>query len=539
MTPCLKQHYDDEVVTLPYDPQEALRLELAVKSREVSITEDDGVKGLLALSNIGSKRSFESISMDQDNIIQIDENLKKKQKCVRFSPSTKFDKEKPTNVLTPNHAFSNVLYNKFIRMAKQCPQQVFRFCESKGFLKKAALPNGQMGYMVVAPIFLPYSLALIAQQRQQNFHNPNFDSDAPRSPCSNPPCSNPPPKFTFLDCAEVCNSIRPAGLNNEMDDTPGNSPTEDHQALRPSSTQLSDLALQGESDSSPKVSNPSIYLCREFTSLRANRTSTFNQPPVAVDEKFSLGMRRMLTQEEIFMVARQFFGDVQANKWEEELRHATAHSLQAQNAYLKHNGHYIKNPRVKLIFQLIQCSDFFYSDRCSQEFLDQSMSCFVKDFENSLLRVLIPSDEEDRADQCIANVDLEGEGSTNQGSDHLNTAKNKKYLKFNKFRQGSVRFRNQEALLSTLPLVYFCVSHLIENHGMALEYNLCQFLLLASCLEGRGVYHYRASNNLSAAHKAYRYMIERIGGKDFSSKNFDSCDRAEKELRRTFENNTT
>lgn len=72
-------------------------------------------------------------------------------------------------------------------------------------------------------------------------------------------------------------------------------------------------------------------------------------------------------------------------------------------------------------------------------------------------------------------------------------------------------------LESTLHHVHAYISYLIKEKEMPLQGNLCFFLCVASCVEGRGKYHGRTSKNLSAMLQCYRYLIETTGGISYSS----------------------
>lgn len=100
--------------------------------------------------------------------------------------------------------------------------------------------------------------------------------------------------------------------------------------------------------------------------------------------------------------------------------------------------------------------------------------------------------------------------------------------------QGNVRDEaKNQSLIATLPLAYFCVQKLMPRLG--LRDNLCLFLALISCLEGRGKYHGRAGDNLPFAHKCYRYLVEVLGGKVFREIPEKEQSKADKELSKLFE----
>lgn len=104
--------------------------------------------------------------------------------------------------------------------------------------------------------------------------------------------------------------------------------------------------------------------------------------------------------------------------------------------------------------------------------------------------------------------------------------------------QDSVRDEaKNQSLLATLPLAYFCVCKLMPRLG--LRDNLCLFLALISCLEGRGKYHGRAGDNLPFAHKCYRYLVEILGGKVFKSIAESDQSKADRELSKLFESHDT
>lgn len=104
--------------------------------------------------------------------------------------------------------------------------------------------------------------------------------------------------------------------------------------------------------------------------------------------------------------------------------------------------------------------------------------------------------------------------------------------------QDSVRDEaKNQSLLATLPLAYFCVCKLMPRLG--LRDNLCLFLALISCLEGRGKYHGRAGDNLPFAHKCYRYLVEILGGKVFKSIAESDQSKADRELSKLFEGHDT
>lgn len=90
-----------------------------------------------------------------------------------------------------------------------------------------------------------------------------------------------------------------------------------------------------------------------------------------------------------------------------------------------------------------------------------------------------------------------------------------------------------QSLIATLPLAYFCIQKLMPRLG--LRDNLCLFLALISCLEGRGKYHGRAGDNLPFAHKCYRYLVEVLGGKVFRDIPEKEQSKADKELTKLFE----
>lgn len=94
-----------------------------------------------------------------------------------------------------------------------------------------------------------------------------------------------------------------------------------------------------------------------------------------------------------------------------------------------------------------------------------------------------------------------------------------------------------QSLIATLPLAFFCVQKLMPKLG--LRDNLCLFLALISCLEGRGKYHGRAGDNLPFAHKCYRYLVEILGGKVFRDIPESEQSKADKELSKLFESHTS
>lgn len=315
-----------------------------------------------------------------------------------------------------------------------------------------------------------------------NPHNPSVATPEPT--CSGPQYLHPPQPETVQEAS----ATNPAAAGEELGSHPmdvdeGQTSTEE--------TSVESFEEQPPSSSfhMPKQ-NPAIRLCQVVSEV-VNISSL-----EIVASLGGFGMRRMLSEEEILTIAEQFFDNGKAQMWRQKLQHPEPGFCRSE--YLKQMSR-TKNPQVKVIFQLLQCSDFFFSERGQVFATGSSLDFFYRDFESTLVRSLMRLCDE---------------------SENSN---------------GSVRGRNFRLLKETLPLAYFCISYLMTEQGVPLEHNLCQFLLLASCLEGRGVYHYRASNNLSMAHKAYRYMIERIGGKDYGSKSLDDCERAEKELKKTFE----
>eukprot|EP01033_Poteriospumella_lacustris_P018203 gene18203-13076_t len=96
-------------------------------------------------------------------------------------------------------------------------------------------------------------------------------------------------------------------------------------------------------------------------------------------------------------------------------------------------------------------------------------------------------------------------------------------------------FRRNPELMQSLYDSHACLSFLIKKRGMRLWRNLCFFLMIVSCIEGRGVYHGRTSNGLSMPHKCYRYMIEKLGGRDYRSETDKQLGQAGRELVATFE----
>jgi hypothetical protein len=96
-------------------------------------------------------------------------------------------------------------------------------------------------------------------------------------------------------------------------------------------------------------------------------------------------------------------------------------------------------------------------------------------------------------------------------------------------------FRRNPELMQSLYDSHACLSFLIKKKGMRLWRNLCFFLMIVSCIEGRGVYHGRTSNGLSMPHKCYRYMIEKLGGRDYRSETDKQLGQAGRELVATFE----
>lgn len=103
------------------------------------------------------------------------------------------------------------------------------------------------------------------------------------------------------------------------------------------------------------------------------------------------------------------------------------------------------------------------------------------------------------------------------------------YLRTNKTAQ------RKHWLEATLHHAYAYISYLIEDRGMPLQGNLCFFLCIASCIEGRGKYHGRTSKNLSAMLQCYRYLIETTGGINFSETPEESRRAHEITLIKTFE----
>ena len=96
-------------------------------------------------------------------------------------------------------------------------------------------------------------------------------------------------------------------------------------------------------------------------------------------------------------------------------------------------------------------------------------------------------------------------------------------------------FRRNPELMRSLYDSHACLLFLVKKRGMRLWRNLCFFLMIVSCIEGRGVYHGRTSNGLSMPHKCYRYMIEKLGGRDYRSETDKQLGQAGRELVATFE----
>lgn len=315
---------------------------------------------------------------------------------------------------------------------------------------------------------------------------PQHPSDpVPAPTCTVPPSLHPTQSGPINQISTPLPAVAGDDLGNrKMDVDEGNSSTEE--------TSITDSSVEEAPFQSFRESkqNPSIRLCQ----IVSNVVNVLSMETVASLHGFR--MRRMLNEIEILDIAERFFDNGKAQVWRKKLQHPEPGFVRSE--FLRQMSR-TKNPQVKVIFQLLQCSDFFFSERGQAIATDKSLGCFYQDFESTLVRLLVT-----RCDE----------------SDSVH---------------GSIRGRNLCLLMNTLPLAYFCVSYLMTEQGVPLEHNLCQFLLLVSCLEGRGVYHYRASNNLSMAHKAYRYLIERVGGKDYASKSLDDCERAEKELKKTFE----
>jgi hypothetical protein len=316
--------------------------------------------------------------------------------------------------------------------------------------------------------------------------NPHNPSDIiPVQTCSVPPSLHPAQPETDKQTSIA----EPSVVKDDLGGHPmyvdeGSTSTEETATIEASLEQPPSSAFRESKQ------NPAIRLCQ----IVSNVVNVSSMQMVASLHGF--GMRRMLNEEEILTIAEQFFGNEKAQVWRKKLQQPEPGFYRAD--YLKQMSR-TKNPQVKVIFQLLQCCDFFFSERGQTFATGSSLEFFFRDFESTLVRSL--------STRCDESENI----------------------------HGTIRGRNLRLLLETLPLAYFCVSYLMTEQGVPLEHNLCQFLLLVSCLEGRGVYHYRASNNLSMAHKAYRYMIERIGGKDYGSKSLDDCERAEKELKKTFE----
>jgi hypothetical protein len=104
-----------------------------------------------------------------------------------------------------------------------------------------------------------------------------------------------------------------------------------------------------------------------------------------------------------------------------------------------------------------------------------------------------------------------------------------RYLRTNKTAQ------RKPWLETALHHTYAYISYLMEDRDMLLQGNLCFFLCVASCIEGRGKYHGRTSKNLSAMLQCYRYLIETTGGINFSEIPEESRRAHEITLIKTFE----
>lgn len=104
-----------------------------------------------------------------------------------------------------------------------------------------------------------------------------------------------------------------------------------------------------------------------------------------------------------------------------------------------------------------------------------------------------------------------------------------------KYLQTNKSAKRKAWLEATLHHTYAYISYLIEDKKMPLQGNLCFFLCVASCIEGRGKYHGRTSKNLSAMLQCYRYLIETIGGIKFSEIPEESRRAHERTLIESFE----
>lgn len=501
-------------------------------SRQYSDSVTLAAEGLVALSNttenvisnipLSRKRKLNTLDCGGDDDScgdgsSLSSNTKKKKVCFDDSSNLYYKSDSDSydsqelNTQSVSHVLQELMNNS------QSPLKLYHFCRQHDMLRRIKLPDGRQVLVVVPNKQMVEQLNQSIQIQYQGMISHHADKNR------NDIAEKTTIQTTIISSATAINSpIATSAIINTVDtDTTDTESMDVDGDKRPVSSIATVHTV--ETNSQGKTSNMSVLLCQEFGRYFESHlpSHSLQCEPIAVDEAHSISMRCMLKEEEILEVATNFFGAAQADIWRRELQMVTAHSAAARAEYLLRQSS-VKNPRVKVVFQLLQCSDFFYSPRGQIMARDVSLQCFVQDFGSSLLRILSPTSTNICEDAAQSDIDE----STQSASGKMKKVKSK---------EGSVRWRIQQSLRATLPLAYFCVSHLMTEHRVPLEQNLCQFLLLVSCLEARGVYHYRASNNLSLSHKSYRYMIERVGGKDYSSKELETCERAEKELIRTFE----
>lgn len=248
------------------------------------------------------------------------------------------------------------------------------------------------------------------------------------------------------------------------------------------------------------IQNNRLMLCKKFNEYYSiNKNTSLNKEPIAINNEYFIKLLQMPTENELMLIAESFFDSDNVQKWKNELKIATQISQHERFKYINSYSRK-KSPNMKIIFQMLLCSDFFYSEQGQELAKNDSINMFINDFKDSILRVLL----------------------------------NKK-SNFNKNRNYKYRLKILNKLFSTLPLVYFCIKYLMEKNLININKNLAQLLLFASCLETKGVYHSRCSSNLSLSLKCYRYLIEKISGKDYKSKPVELQEISEKELILLFE----